>query len=248
MRGSRRGPLLLAAVCVLLFVALAVVVSVRQGAPLPGDRAALTWSPGHRPPVAEALARGLTATGTGPWPYLIAVMAGVIAGRGTSERSRAVVGALAVLLAGQAIRAGLMELLARARPPRAGWATPASGYAFPSGHTTTAALAAGLLVWAVSRRAEPALALTACTVALCWATAVGLTRVYLGVHWASDVLGGWLLAAAWLGLCAWAVARWLPEEFTRRTTPVARATDPAPEPTEDDAPQDPGRRGRSRPA
>ncbi|GAA3851229.1 hypothetical protein GCM10022403_098410 [Streptomyces coacervatus] len=219
--GSGRGPLPLAVVCALLFAALAIAVAVRHGAPLPGDAAAHAWGLAHRPPEAVALARGISATGTGPWPYAVVVIAGVIAGRTAGERLRAAVGALVVLVAGQLIRTGLMELFARARPAPADWATHVSGFAFPSGHTTTSALTAGLLCWAVTRRARPDLARTTCTLAVCWAAAVGATRVYLGVHWVSDVIAGWLLAAAWLGLCAWASARWLPGELTGRGGPGA---------------------------
>ncbi|MET7473331.1 phosphatase PAP2 family protein [Streptomyces sp. NPDC005648] len=222
-------------VCAVLFVALATAVAVRHGAPLPGDTAIHTWGLGHRPPVALALARGFTATGTGVWPYVIVVAAGVIAGRGTGGRLRAVGAALAVLFAGQLVRTGLMELFARPRPNRADWASHASGYAFPSGHTTTSAVTAGLLCWALTRRTRPDLARTTCVVAVCWAVAVGATRAYLGVHWASDVLGGWLLASAWLGLCWWALARWLPPEAIgggvsgRTGMPTARGRRTAPE-------------------
>ncbi|MGI5459330.1 phosphatase PAP2 family protein [Streptomyces sp. CA-249302] len=202
----RRRPPTLVLVCALLFAALATAVGVRHGAPLPGDGAAHAWALRHRPPVAEALARGITATGTGPWPYLIAVTAGLLAGRGAAGRLRAVGCALAVLFAGQLVRGGFMELFARARPDRTDWATHASGFAFPSGHATTSALSAGLLCWAITRHTRPALARTTCALAVCWAAAVGATRVYLGVHWASDVVAGWLLAATWLGLCGWGLA------------------------------------------
>ncbi|MER5178183.1 phosphatase PAP2 family protein [Streptomyces sp. NPDC002896] len=251
-----RGPLLLVSSCVLLFAALAAVVCIRHGAPLSGDQAAHSWALGHEPPIVVALARGITDTGTGVWPYLFAVAAGAIAGRTTRERLRAV--AAAFPGHGQLVRTGLMELFARARPARTDWAAHASGFAFPSGHSTTSALVAGLLCWAATRRAGPALARTACALAVYWAAAVGLTRVYLGVHWASDVAGGWLFGAGWLGLCLCAVARWLPGEFsgrtatpTQRTERMARATHgagTAPETMEDHEPQDPGRRGRSRPA
>ncbi|MFC8519185.1 phosphatase PAP2 family protein [Streptomyces sp. NPDC057257] len=223
---ARRGPLLPALVCALLFAALATAVGVRHGTPLPGDGAAHVWALRHRPPVAEALARGITATGTGPWPYLIVAVAGLFAGRGADGRLRAAVGALAVLFTGQLVRTGFMELFARARPTRTDWATHASGFAFPSGHATTSALAAGLVCWAVTRHTRPDLARTICALAVCWAVAVGATRVYLGVHWASDVLAGWLLAATWLGLCWWGLTRWPRPEPSEGDGPTADAIRP----------------------
>ncbi|MFF4801193.1 phosphatase PAP2 family protein [Streptomyces sp. NPDC001351] len=223
---SRAGPppVLLAVVCALLFAGLATAVGLRHGAPLPGDTAAHAWGLAHRPPEGVALARGITATGTGPWPYVLVVIAGLLAGRTARERLRTAVVLLVVLVAGQLVRTGLMELLARARPAPADWATHASGFSFPSGHATSSALTAGLLCWATTRRARVDLARTTCTLAVCWAAAVGLTRVYLGVHWASDVIGGWLLAVAWLGLCWWGWARWLPVESTGREGPGAPGT------------------------
>ncbi|MCM2423499.1 phosphatase PAP2 family protein [Streptomyces sp. RKAG293] len=192
--------LAVAAVCAGLFVSLAVFVGVRHGAPFPGDRAAHTWSVAHRPHFALTVARRVTASGTGFWPYAMAVAAGLIVGRGSRQRMYAVVAAAAFLGVGQAVRYGLMEAIGRARPPVGDWAGHAAGYAFPSGHATTSAMAAGLLAWAVVVRGRPAVARTCCAVLLCWAAAVGGTRVYLGMHWPSDVLAGWLLAAAWIGL------------------------------------------------
>ncbi|GES32146.1 phosphatase PAP2 family protein [Streptomyces angustmyceticus] len=213
--------LLLAAVCAALFAAVALTVSLRQGTPLAPERAALRWSTAHHGEPLRSLARALTATGSGPVPYLLVVLAGLLAGRGAAGRLRAVLCAVAVLAAGQAIRYGLMELLARPRPPAADWAAHASGYAFPSGHATTSALAAGILAWGIARFARPGVARTWCAVLALWAAGVGLTRVYLGVHWPGDVLGGWLLAAALLALALLLEPLALPER-DRPTRPGAR--------------------------
>ncbi len=197
----RTGPLLaVAAVCVVLFAAAAVTVSVHHGAPFAPERVAVRWSVARHGEPALSLARALTDTGTGLIPYLAAVLGGLLAGRGTRGRIRAVACAVAVLAVGQAIRFGLMRLLTRPRPPVTDWAQYASGYAFPSGHATTAVLAAGILAWGIARRARPAVAGTWCAVLAVWAAGVGLTRVYLGVHWPVDVLAGWFLAAALLAL------------------------------------------------
>ncbi|MEU6525222.1 phosphatase PAP2 family protein [Streptomyces sp. NPDC046924] len=199
------------------FGVLTMVVVGRDGTPLFVDSDLLSWSVGHRPDVAVTLARALTATGAGVVPFALAALAGIIAGRTLRQRALAVAICLACLWAGQALRYTVMALVARPRPPQADWATHASAWAFPSGHTTTAALTAGLLIIAVRVRGPRGR--TPLTLVIGgWGALVGLTRVYLGVHWFTDVVGGWLFALGWLGVCLCAVAFWLPE----RQIPVRR--------------------------
>ncbi|MFG2874190.1 phosphatase PAP2 family protein [Streptomyces sp. NPDC048337] len=197
-RATRWG--LAAALCAALFAVLTALVAAHHGSPYPLDESLHRWSVRHRPALAVALARGVTATGTGPVPYLCAVIAGLVAGwsRGARGQLLTAAGALGFLLLAQGLRYAVLNSVARPRPPVADRVTHASGFSFPSGHTATSALVAGLLAWAVWRAASPAVALLWWVLFACWAVAVGLTRVYLGVHWPTDVLGGWLYALTWL--------------------------------------------------
>ncbi|MFJ9020309.1 phosphatase PAP2 family protein [Streptomyces sp. NPDC102259] len=216
------------------FGVLTRLVTGHNGAPLWADDGFLTWSLSHRPDVAQALGRGVTDTGSGAVPYGLALLAGMIAGRSVRQRMWAAALSLACLGTGQALRYGVMALVQRPRPAHADWAASAGGWAFPSGHTTTAALTAGLLIVALSLRA-PRGATSLRIVIACWGVLVGLSRVYLGVHWFTDVIGGWLFATGWLGVCLYAMTRWLPAAFVSGTP---HAPD---NPTEGHAPQDPGR-------
>lgn len=102
-------------------------------------------------------------------------------------------------------------LVERIRPVVDAPVAAASGPGFPSGHALGSLVSYGVLVLVflptVRRRYRwPVLALVAGLVAL-----VGLTRVALGVHYVTDVVGGWALGVAWLGVSAAAFRRWRAE-------------------------------------
>ncbi len=143
--------------------------------------------------------------------YAFIVAAGVLVWR-RRGRWQPLVAACAWLALGQAVRLLISRAIARPRPPTAVHLVHASGYAFPSGHTATAtmsyALLATLLALAFPRIRRWILVSAAAVIAL----AVGLSRVYLGVHWPSDVIGGWAFGLAWL-TAGWVIALWLAGRF-----------------------------------
>ncbi|EAQ00073.1 hypothetical protein JNB_07879 [Janibacter sp. HTCC2649] len=97
---------------------------------------------------------------------------------------------------------GVKFLVGRHRPPAAFVVGPVdNGFAFPSGHTLFSTVFLGmavmLLVWpAVGRRGR----ILSLIVAVLGSLAVGASRVYLGYHWTTDVLGSWVLGVAVLTL------------------------------------------------
>jgi undecaprenyl-diphosphatase len=103
---------------------------------------------------------------------------------------------------------GLKELLDRPRPPADGRLVHAVSESLPSGHATTAVVVVGTLVvlaWQGRTRAARTGMVAAAAI---WVGAVGLTRIYLGVHWFSDVIAGWLVGGAWLAVCMVAWSWW----------------------------------------
>ncbi|WP_405364673.1 phosphatase PAP2 family protein [Kitasatospora sp. NBC_00039] len=200
--------MLTVAVPVLLFGVLTALLAVHGWGPFPVESALHSWAVAHRPSSAVRIVGVVTDLGAGVPPYLAAVAAGFLLVRRSGRPGRPTVriaqacAPVLVLAAGQLLRNGLMRAFARPRPPVADWvAASPSGYSYPSGHAFTAAAAAGLLAWAVLRggRRRPWTVLLVGLLGLV-AVAVGLSRIYLGVHWPFDVVGGWLLAALWLGL------------------------------------------------
>ncbi|GAA3193117.1 MULTISPECIES: phosphatase PAP2 family protein [Streptomyces] len=102
----------------------------------------------------------------------------------------------ATSLLGTGLQQGLKVAVDRDRPV---WPDPVDSahyQAFPSGHALSVTVAGGLLLWLLHRHGpRPARWRAAVTVVAVSMAGVGFTRVYLGVHWLSDVVGGWLFGA-----------------------------------------------------
>ena len=109
---------------------------------------------------------------------------------------------------GTLLQQGLKAAVDRARPV---WPDPVDSAhyaAFPSGHAMTATVICGLVLWVLRPFLGRTLWRTALAVAVISVLGVALTRVWLGVHWPSDVVGGWLLGALVVTLTVVTYEKW----------------------------------------
>lgn len=166
------------------------------------DRGVLVWLRTHwgEVPGLRSAMLDLTALGDMVTLSLIAlVVAGWLALQG---RAWSALFLLAQISTGSALVHAIKPWFGRARPEVVPHWGPYSGLSFPSGHSADAAIVylslAVIAGRATSGRAMRLyLALVACVLTLL----VGLSRMYLGVHWPSDVVAGWATGAAWAALC-----------------------------------------------
>lgn len=105
-------------------------------------------------------------------------------------------------LGGTAISEGLKVGFSRPRPDLVAHAVDVTSMSFPSGHAMLSAVTY-LTLGALLARAQPQRRARAYILgaAVLLTLLIGASRIYLGVHWPTDVLAGWCLGAAWALLC-----------------------------------------------
>lgn len=109
---------------------------------------------------------------------------------------------VAVVMVGEAVLDAVTKLaVGRERPVFADPVAHGASHSFPSGHAMGAVVAFGLLVLLVPRRFKVVAGVIGAIAALL----VSYSRLALGVHYLSDVLGAWILGVAWLVLACWQV-------------------------------------------
>jgi undecaprenyl-diphosphatase len=159
----------------------------------------------------EQVARDVTSLGSVAVLVLLSV---VVAGYLLLIHRRALAAFIVVSIGGGSLLSALLKgAFGIARPDLVPHAVEAYTTSFPSGHamlsTVTYLTLAALLAGA---QEQPRVKVYLIVVAIALAVLVGVSRIYLGVHWSTDVLAGWCVGSAWAMLC-WLVARKL--QFTQ---------------------------------
>lgn len=166
------------------------------------------WLVLRRQPWLTGLMRGVTELGS--TLFVVLLLVAVTALTLAHRRSWAEIVVVPVSSAGAAALVVIVKLaIARPRPSVGEIVATAGGFSFPSGHSAQAVACYGALAWLIAHitvtRRSTVLAWTGAAVV---ALAIGFSRLYLGVHWLSDVVGGFVLGAAWLSVTLSAVAVW----------------------------------------
>jgi undecaprenyl-diphosphatase len=156
--------------------------------------------------------RDLTALGSAPvLIFFVLAVAGSLAAR---RQFHALALLLAATLGGRLLNVVLKALFARPRPAFELHLTEVSSMSFPSGHAMDSAVIYLTMAALLARLVQPRLLkMYFLGLAGFLTVVIGISRVYLGVHYPSDVLAGWTAGLAWATVC-WTVASYLQKRGT----------------------------------
>jgi undecaprenyl-diphosphatase len=144
------------------------------------------------------------------------------------DGKRASAALVAVAVSGGALLSYVLKFgFDRSRPDLVAHLVEVSTLSFPSGHAMGSAVTY-LTLGALLARTQPRrrIKIYVLAVAVLLTLMVGISRVYLGVHWPTDVLAGWCAGSAWALIC-WTVALWLQRRGDIEPTSSEEVTPPA---------------------
>jgi len=200
---SVRTPVLVGAgTTSLLLVAQAAVVDrvADLGAPGLADRDVWAWFVDHRSGPVTFVMKGVSVVADIPGMAVVAIIAAVLLWRGRRRPEAAVV--LAATIGAALLVDAFKRLYGRIRPPAAEQLMIETNPALPSGHALGSIVVLGVLAAVVVLATRHTLLrVAAVATAALGVLTIGLSRLYLGVHWLTDVVTGWFLGGAWLAVC-----------------------------------------------
>lgn len=156
------------------------------------DRLVILWVYGLHTPALDVVMWVVSALGAAPTLAVVVVALAVShAQRGEGRRACWVV---ALPVAAQVLNSTLKLAFQLPRPALLEGVVLPATYAYPSGHAMVSTVTYGVAAWSLGRW-RPGLRAVFWWGAAAWVAAIGFSRIYLGVHWPSDVLGGVAIGA-----------------------------------------------------
>jgi undecaprenyl-diphosphatase len=141
----------------------------------------------------------MTDLGSAGWVVVVMV---AISAFGFYRHYRLEILSLNICVLGALIFSQTLKFSFHRTRPGLPWLAPASGYSFPSGHALISSALYGFIAYLILRNYKgPRLRILLAAVILLIPFWVGISRVYLGIHYPSDVVGGWAVAIGWTGTC-----------------------------------------------
>lgn len=191
----------------LVFLGLLVSVSTQQAGLVQLDQGLVKFIRQPVPRLIQSLIIGITTLGN-PLAVLI-ITGGVVLRLVFTQRQRAAEFVLLNVLGWAGIGNFVIKSLVRRPRPIIDRLVTASSYSFPSGHSITVMLLFGSLIVLIANGLIANRTWQRLTIGLAslWIVAVGVSRVFVGVHYPSDVLAGWLLGYGLLTLTQWFFTR-----------------------------------------
>jgi undecaprenyl-diphosphatase len=162
------------------------------------DRGIATWGASQASDLETSILVAITWFGSTIGVAAIAIVVAVIAY--LRSRRPGVFLYLLLVVAGQDLVMNLVKIAVHRARPTIDQLVGASGTSFPSGHTTAAAACYTAFALVLGLRRSPRVRALLFAAAVAIAVAVGCSRMFLGVHWFTDVLGGFVLGWAWFAV------------------------------------------------
>ncbi len=206
-----------------LVVFASVAEDVAEGETERLDTAVLVWLQQLQSPVVDVVARASSAMGSEVVGVLLVVLVGGFVWR---RRGGAASALILTTIGAQLLNDLLKDLFHRTRPAPLVGLIPAQSFSFPSGHAMVAAAFYGYLVyvaWRLLTGWQRWLAVGVLTVLV---VLIGLSRLYLGVHYLTDVAAGYIAGFLWTD--AVIIGGHLLQRRRRRTAALATPPDPTP--------------------
>ena len=165
------------------------------------DQAILLWMAGHRTPSLTGVMVGLTTFGSRT--LLIALLLAAFAILIVLRDRWGLLHLAAACIGTWLLTSVTKGIIGRTRPTEVAHLVDVTGYSYPSGHSLATAALFLTIAIDVGRRLHTRAAKVALVAAACILVVMtGVSRVYLGVHYPSDVIGGFSLGTAWALLLA----------------------------------------------